>query len=470
MGAGSAAGRSKRDSNVGAVVVSNRDDDRGAAGGDDGDDDGDAFGESEEGGGVEMRARTEPDRKQRYAVGYSDGGCREKESVGGWGVVIDYCDGKDFHHMELSACLGGKCTNNIAEFTAGLEFVKQVAALRIKRADLRSDSQLLRDYYYDNVVKDNVVLVRLLDRIKAEAQAGGIQLDIEWVKGHARCEGNNRADQLATKAIRFGSAKMTIGPKKRKEFPIPGRHPTRTAPAAGQRYQTFAPFLAIDPDDQAARTAVDLVDDRGTVLHICPLCVPSEALCYQDRRSLLLHMRHDHRGGGPVEAEVRQLLKIDSCPHCKGYYASSGLAAHVTAGSCQLPSMAPIAGVAAAGRLAGQMAQSYEDFAEGVIEFMDNVEFAEIFAPVGMPRPSVIKVHMQSQSLYALCIAIATEGVVACSKNHQLDGRVGQAWLKLLLLLPRLLLFKGEGVVKRARMFLRGTQEALAELFRMADI
>jgi len=116
------------------------------------------------------------------------------------------------------------------------------------------------------------------------------------------------------------------------------------------------------------------------------------------------------------------------------------------------------------------MAQSYEDFAEGVIEFMDNVEFGEIFAPVGMPRPSVIKVHVQSQSLYALCIAVATEGVVACSKNHQLDGRVGQAWLKLLLLLPRLLLFKGDGVVKRARMFLQGTQEALAELFRMADI
>ena len=372
--------------------------------------------------------------------------------------------------MELSACLGGGCTNNIAEFTAGLEFVQQAAAMGIKRADLRTDSQLMCNYYYDKVVKDNVILVRLLNRIKAAAQAGGMQLDMEWIKGHARCEGNNRADHLATNAIRHGSARMVYGPRRTKEFSIPRRHPTRMAPAAGQRYQTFAPFHAIDPEERTARTAVDLVDDRGMVLHICPLCVPGEALCYQDRRALLVHLRHDHRGGGPVAAEVRQLLKIDSCPHCKGYYASSGLAAHVMAQSCQPLQAAPLSGAAAVGRLAGQMVQSYLDFAEEVIGFMDNVQYSDIFAPVAMPRPSVIKVHVQSQSLYALCIAVATEGVVACSKDDQLDRRVGQAWLKLLLLLPRLLLFKGDGVVKRARMFLQGTQEAMAELFRMADI
>jgi hypothetical protein len=76
------------------------------------------------------------------------------------------------------------------------------------------------------------------------------------------------------------------------------------------------------------------------------------------------------------------------------------------------------------------MAQSYQDFADGVIEFMNNVEFSNIFAPDAMPRPSFIKVHPQSQNMYALCLAVATEGVVARSKDHQLDGRVGQAWLK----------------------------------------
>ena len=198
--------------------------------------------------------------------------------------------------------------------------------------------------------------------------------------------------------------------------------------------------------------------------------MPGEALCYQDRRALLVHMRHDHRVGGPVEAEVQQLLKIASCPHCKGYYASSGLAAHVTAGSCQPAQVAPPARAAAGERRAGEMAHSYQDFADEVIEFMDNVDFVNIFAPGAAPRPSVIKVHPQSQSMYALCLAVAMEGVVACSKGHQMDKRVGQAWLKLLLLLPRLLLFKADGVVKRARTFLQGTQKALEELFRMADM
>jgi ribonuclease HI len=39
-----------------------------------------------------------------------------------------------------------------------------------------------------------------LDRLEAEAEAGGMRVVFEWVKGHAENEGNNAADRLATAA------------------------------------------------------------------------------------------------------------------------------------------------------------------------------------------------------------------------------------------------------------------------------
>ena len=136
---------------------------------------------------------------------YTDGGADPNPGPGGWGVVLLHeASGK---HGELS---GGEphTTNNRMELTAAIRALE--ALQRRSRVHLFTDSQYLRKGVTEWLPgwmlrgfrrKDGALQNEDLWRRLAEL----IQLhDIrwQWVKGHAGNRWNERADQLATAAIR----------------------------------------------------------------------------------------------------------------------------------------------------------------------------------------------------------------------------------------------------------------------------
>ncbi len=135
---------------------------------------------------------------------YTDGACRGNPGPGGWGVVLESGN----HYKEL---YGGelKTTNNRMELTAAIKALQS-----LKRSDLKvmlyTDSVYVKNGItqwlsnwkskgWKTAAKKpvkNALLWQQLDEINQ-------QHDVEWhwVKGHAGHEGNEKADQLANKAI-----------------------------------------------------------------------------------------------------------------------------------------------------------------------------------------------------------------------------------------------------------------------------
>lgn len=128
---------------------------------------------------------------------YTDGACSGNPGPGGWGAILVASDeaGNVLKEMELS---GGEAntTNNRMELTAVIEGLKQLK--RPTAVRVVSDSQ-----YVVNTMtrgwkrKANHDLWRQLDDLARQHT-----ITWEYVKGHAGHEYNERADQLATAAIK----------------------------------------------------------------------------------------------------------------------------------------------------------------------------------------------------------------------------------------------------------------------------
>jgi ribonuclease HI len=147
---------------------------------------------------------------------YTDGGADPNPGPGGWGAVL-------IHPASGSAqeLRGGEphTTNNRMELTAA---IRALEALRQPcRADMHTDSQYLRRGVTEWLPgwiargwrrKDGVLQNEDLWRRLADAAA---RHDVHWtwVKGHAGDPHNERADQLATAAIREQRAAAAAAPK-----------------------------------------------------------------------------------------------------------------------------------------------------------------------------------------------------------------------------------------------------------------
>jgi len=125
---------------------------------------------------------------------YTDGACSGNPGPAGIGVVLLYNN----HQKEISKFIGD-ATNNIAELTAikeGLEAIKD-SSRRIPVV-VYTDSS----YCYGLLTKDwkpkkNIELVMEIRQLTTQFS----YLGFKKVKGHADNPGNNRADELATKAV-----------------------------------------------------------------------------------------------------------------------------------------------------------------------------------------------------------------------------------------------------------------------------
>jgi ribonuclease HI len=143
--------------------------------------------------------------KLKHVIIYTDGACTGNPGPGGYGVILKY----GTHRKELSAGYR-KTTNNRMELMAviaGLQALKdrcQVTLYSDSQYLVESLSQGWAKKWQENGWKRNKkkkaknpdlweILLHLFEQH---------EIDIKWVRGHAGEEENERADFLATNAIK----------------------------------------------------------------------------------------------------------------------------------------------------------------------------------------------------------------------------------------------------------------------------
>ena len=145
---------------------------------------------------------------------YTDGACHGNPGPGGWGAVVRLGEREQ-------RLYGGErgTTNNRMELMAAIEALESITEpLAIQ---LWTDSQYVRNGIttwiagwkrkgWKTAAGQPVKNMDLWQRL--DAAASRYVVDWRWVKGHAGHEGNELADQLATRgAIEFGGSTRAAG-------------------------------------------------------------------------------------------------------------------------------------------------------------------------------------------------------------------------------------------------------------------
>ena len=138
---------------------------------------------------------------------HTDGACSGNPGPGGWAALLLYGSSE----KELS---GGEplTTNNRMELTAVIEGLS--ALKRPCQVALYLDSQYVRQGItswikgwkakgWRTSTGQPVKNVDLWQRLDALVAGSGHRIDWHWVRGHAGHEGNERADALANRGVRY---------------------------------------------------------------------------------------------------------------------------------------------------------------------------------------------------------------------------------------------------------------------------
>ena len=135
---------------------------------------------------------------------YTDGACKGNPGPGGWGVYIKF-------NNEEKDLYGGnpETTNNQMEMQAALEALKYLKD-EDEAIKLYTDSNYLRQGITDWIHKWKLNNWRTASKkpvanrdlwIEISDLNEKMNVEWNWVKGHAGDPGNERADQLANEAI-----------------------------------------------------------------------------------------------------------------------------------------------------------------------------------------------------------------------------------------------------------------------------
>lgn len=139
---------------------------------------------------------------------FTDGGCQGNPGPGGWGCVI-LDQGKEFQYS------GGKkqTTNNQMELTAAIEALRQICEnpqWKNRPVKVFSDSQYVKNGItswikkwklngWKTAAKKDVLNKELW--VQLDAYYSSLNVQWNWVKGHAGIKYNEMCDQLCGKEI-----------------------------------------------------------------------------------------------------------------------------------------------------------------------------------------------------------------------------------------------------------------------------
>jgi ribonuclease HI len=130
-------------------------------------------------------------------IAYTDGACSGNPGPAGCGMVLTYPNGDMREGYEYL----GHATNNIAELVA-IQRAVEALPPGTKRASIYTDSS-----YSIGVLskgwkaKANQELIAKILSVLKQTRAAGCKLEFSYVKGHAGIPLNEKADELARKAI-----------------------------------------------------------------------------------------------------------------------------------------------------------------------------------------------------------------------------------------------------------------------------
>ncbi|HTK84984.1 MAG TPA: ribonuclease HI [Patescibacteria group bacterium] len=133
---------------------------------------------------------------------FTDGACSGNPGPGGWGAILRY----DGHERELS---GGEAhtTNNRMELMAAIKSLE--ALKRSCKVDVYTDSSYVQQGVMEWLAgwkakgwPQRIKNKDLWQELDALLQKHDVRF--HWIKGHAGHPENERADELARKAIRSG--------------------------------------------------------------------------------------------------------------------------------------------------------------------------------------------------------------------------------------------------------------------------
>lgn len=131
----------------------------------------------------------------KYIDIYTDGSCRGNPGPGGWcAIFLEKNSKKSFEVLKGNA---SDTTNNRMEMTAVIEALLYVDHHKLNGAQvtLYSDSNLVIQTLLQGWKrKANLDLWEELDELNEE-----LDIDYQWVKGHAKNHWNNECDKVAQK-------------------------------------------------------------------------------------------------------------------------------------------------------------------------------------------------------------------------------------------------------------------------------
>jgi ribonuclease HI len=183
-------------------------------------------------------------------VAYTDGGCLGNPGPGGWGVHVEYPDGRVID-------LGGSdlhTTNNRMELRAAIEAARAVSGW--PSATVIADSQYVlkgitswiagwKRKGWKTSTGQAVVNQDLWEELDAVSTD---KLTWEWTRGHSGDPGNERCDEIA------GWFSSSVAPLKGGRRPTPARAPAQAAAASGSRANAASGAAAASRPAAASRS------------------------------------------------------------------------------------------------------------------------------------------------------------------------------------------------------------------------
>ena len=227
----------------------------------------------------------------------------------------------------------------------------------------------------------------------------------------------------------------------------------------------YSPFM---DNETAPRGVHDLSDDRGVIIHICPFCDPTRPQPLSNRKARLAHLRSQHHDESrTISPDVLNLFGIDRCTECNLHYSATSIKLHhCRPGTVHknTPTVAHIDTRPPPTLTDSSIMTRPNQISDDLVDKLTGISYDSIFA---FPARTITEIHHASVSMWSSVMALILDGILAYAFGGVSEPDTlskANAFLKLFLMAPRLILFSTRGVARRARLLLSRTVHAFEQL------